>query len=252
MQSLSPPSSSSRRSNAAPPAPHRVSDRPRRPLFSLVPSSHSGASSAKPAKGAKGKGKDKKGKDGKKKGRGKGKDVTDPNKPKGPKGAYMCFVQVTRPKINAAHPDMKFADIAKTLGDQWKNMDVPTRQTYEKMAEADKERYQREIAAYVPMDAAGLEQLRKEKAAKKSAGGLQKPYKCSPALAEFVGEKTISRATLTSKMWAYFKEKNLMDPTNKRWVIADAALTKLLGVDRFQGFTVSKFLTPHLLPMDDA
>jgi hypothetical protein len=31
--SLSPPSSSSRRSNAAPPAPHRVSDRPRRPLF---------------------------------------------------------------------------------------------------------------------------------------------------------------------------------------------------------------------------
>ena len=62
--SLSPPSSSSsRRSNAAPPAPHRVSDRPRRPLFSLVPSSHSGASSAKPAKGAKGKGKDKKGKD---------------------------------------------------------------------------------------------------------------------------------------------------------------------------------------------
>ena len=47
-------------------------------------------------------------------------------------------------------------------------------------------------------------------------------------------------------------EKNLMDPTNKRWVIADAALTNLLGVDRFQGFTVSKFLTPHLLPMDDA
>ena len=191
-----------------------------------------------------------KGKDGKKKGRGKGKDVVDPNKPKGPKGAYMCFVQIARPKINAAHPDMKFADIAKMLGEQWKSMDPATRTGYEKMAEEDKARYQREIAAYVPMDAAGLEELRKEKAAKKSAGGLQKPYRCSPLLARFVGEPTVSRATLTSKMWAYFKSNNLMDPENKRWVIADDTLKELLGVDRFQGFTVSKYLSEHLLPME--
>ena len=191
-----------------------------------------------------------KGKDGKKKGRGKGKDVVDPNKPKGPKGAYMCFVQIARPKINAAHPDMKFADIAKMLGEQWKSMDPATRVGYEKMAEQDKERYQREIAAYVPMDAAGLEELRKEKAAKKSAGGLQKPYKCSPLLARFVGEATVSRATLTSKMWSYFKSNNLMDPENKRWVIADDTLKALLGVERFQGFTVSKYLSDHLLPME--
>eukprot|EP00228_Micromonas_bravo_P008745 CAMPEP_0203005812 /NCGR_PEP_ID=MMETSP1401-20130829/3282_1 /ASSEMBLY_ACC=CAM_ASM_000894 /TAXON_ID=38833 /ORGANISM="Micromonas pusilla, Strain CCAC1681" /LENGTH=285 /DNA_ID=CAMNT_0049747441 /DNA_START=45 /DNA_END=902 /DNA_ORIENTATION=+ len=191
-----------------------------------------------------------KGKDGKKKGRGKGKDVVDPNKPKGPKGAYMCFVQIARPKINAAHPDMKFADIAKMLGEQWKSMDPATRTGYEKMAEQDKERYQREIAAYVPMDAAGLEELRKEKAAKKSAGGLQKPYRCSPLLAQFVGEATVSRATLTSKMWSYFKSNNLMDPENKRWVIADDTLKALLGVERFQGFTVSKYLSDHLLPME--
>ena len=106
-----------------------------------------------------------------------------------------------------------------------------------------------EIAAYVPMDAAGLETLRKEKATKKSAGGLQKPYRCSPLLARFVGEPTVSRATLTSKMWAYFKSNNLMDPENKRWVIADDVLKELLGVERFQGFTVSKYLSDHLLPM---
>jgi|UniRef100_A0A6U2BA30 chromatin remodeling complex protein RSC6 len=203
--------------------------------------------------GAKGRKKaDKIGKDGKKKrGRGKGKDVTDPNKPKGPKGAYMCFVQIARPKINAANPDLKFAEIAKMLGEQWKNMDTTTRAGYEKMAEQDKERYQREIAAYVPMSEAGLEELRKQKAAKKSAGGLQKPYKCSAALTKFLGgDKTISRATLTSKMWSYFKEKNLMDPENKRWIIADKPLSDLLGIDRFQGFTVSKYLSPHLLPME--
>jgi|TARA_B110000967_G_scaffold175831_1_gene188882 hypothetical protein len=47
------------------------------------------------------------------------------------------------------------------------------------------------------MDAAGLEELRKEKAAKKSAGGLQKPYKCSALLADFVGEPSISRYSLS-------------------------------------------------------
>ena len=31
----------------------------------------------------------------------------------GPKGAYMCFVQVARPKINISQPELKFADIAK-------------------------------------------------------------------------------------------------------------------------------------------
>ena len=213
-------------------------------IFSFPSTGEAGAKGRKKA--------DKIGKDGKKKrGRGKGKDVTDPNKPKGPKGAYMCFVQIARPKINAANPDLKFAEIAKMLGEQWKNMDTTTRAGYEKMAEQDKERYQREIAAYVPMSEAGLEQLRKEKAAKKSAGGLQKPYKCSAALTKFLGgDKTISRATLTSKMWSYFKEKNLMDPENKRWIIADKPLSDLLGIDRFQGFTVSKYLSPHLLPME--
>ena len=39
----------------------------------------------------------------------------------------MCFVQVARPKINAQHPDMKFADIAKMLGEQWKSMSLETR-----------------------------------------------------------------------------------------------------------------------------
>jgi chromatin remodeling complex protein RSC6 len=57
-----------------------------------------------------------------------------------------------------------------------------------------------------------------EKAAKKSAGGLQKPYKCSAQLASFIGESQVSRASLTSKMWAYFKSNELMDPDNKRWV----------------------------------
>ena len=81
-------------------------------------------------------------------------------------------------------------------------------------------------------------------------GGCQLQMADEAALAQFVGEATVSRATLTSKMWSYFKSNNLMDPENKRWVIADDTLKALLGVDRFQGFTVSKYLSDHLLPME--
>ena len=48
---------------------------------------------------------------------------------------------------------------------------------------------------------------------------------------------------------AQSQSNNLMDPENKRWVIADDVLKELLGVERFQGFTVSKYLSDHLLPM---
>ena len=75
------------------------------------------------------------------------------------------------------------------------------------------------------MSQAGSEQLRKEKAAKKSAGGLQKPYKCSAVLTKFLGgDKTISR-DLTSKMWSYFKEKNLYGPREQALDHADKPLS---------------------------
>jgi hypothetical protein len=38
---------------------------------------------------------------------------------------------VARPKINISNPELKFAEIAKLLGEQWKSMDAVTRQTYE-------------------------------------------------------------------------------------------------------------------------
>ena len=54
----------------------------------------------------------------------------------------MCFVQVARPEINTEFPTMKFAEIAKTLGERWKGMAAELRGGYEKLAEQDKDRYQ--------------------------------------------------------------------------------------------------------------
>ena len=62
-------------------------------------------------------------------------------------------MQVARPKLKISQPELKkLVDIAKVLGEQWKQMDPADRALYEKMAEVDKASYQSEIAAYVPTD----------------------------------------------------------------------------------------------------
>jgi uncharacterized protein (DUF736 family) len=50
---------------------------------------------------------------------------------------YMMDASV-REAIRAAHPDWKFGEVSKQLGEQWKSMDAPTRQPYVDLAEADK------------------------------------------------------------------------------------------------------------------
>ena len=47
---------------------------------------------------------------------GKGKGVVDPDKPQGPRGAYMLFAQAARPKLIISQPELKFWEIAKAGG----------------------------------------------------------------------------------------------------------------------------------------
>lgn len=186
----------------------------------------------------------------KKAGRGKTKEVVDPTKPKGPKGAYLCFVGVRRPEIKRASPNISFPDIARQLGHEWKNMSEKERARYEQMAEQDKQRYANEMARYVPLSEEKMEELRAAQRERKAAGGLQIMHKCSDELAAFMGVKEINRRDLTTKIWKYFRDKNLMDPINKRFVVPDVKLAKLLGLspgERFQAFSVSRYLNKHLV-----
>ena len=141
---------------------------------------------------------DAKKKGGKKKGRGKTKEIVDPTRPKGPKGPYMCFVAVRRPEIKKQKPDLSFPDIARQLGAEWRSMSDPTRNKYDAMAVADKERYEREMAAHVPLNEEQMNELRQEQKKRKAAGGLLLMYECSPQLRRFLGGvKEINRKDLT-------------------------------------------------------
>ena len=190
----------------------------------------------------------------KKSGRGKTKEVQDPTKPKGPKGPYMCFVGVRRQQLKQEKPTLSFPDISRQLGVEWRIMNAETKDKYVKMSEKDKTRYTNELEKYVPLNDHEMEKLREKQRERKAAGGLQVMYKCSPELAAFFNDGTvqINRKELTSRIWAYFKEKVLMDASNRRYVFADAKLSAFLGMqvgDRFLAFTIQRFLKPHLHPL---
>ena len=56
----------------------------------------------------------------------------------------MFFVQDARPKMVTANPDLKFGEIGKRLGEQWKALSEKEKEPYQKKAAADKVRYEKE------------------------------------------------------------------------------------------------------------
>ncbi|XP_043244048.1 high mobility group protein DSP1-like [Amphibalanus amphitrite] len=82
-----------------------------------------------------------------KKGKGK-RRPKDPNAPKRALSAFFWFCNDERPALRAANPDSTVGDIAKSLGKKWAEVDESVKAKYEAMADKDKARYAREMAAY--------------------------------------------------------------------------------------------------------
>lgn len=70
-------------------------------------------------------------------------------KPKRGLSAYLVFSRATRDSIKREHPDLKFGDLAKVVAERWKDMSEEERAPYHAEADADKARYEREMAAYL-------------------------------------------------------------------------------------------------------
>ena len=82
--------------------------------------------------------------------------------------------------------------------------------------------------------------------------GFTKPTVISDELALFIGVEAgqeISRVEVCKRLYAYIKEKSLQDPTNGRFIVPDAALTKLLRIksaeQRLSYFNLQAFLGDH-------
>ncbi len=92
-------------------------------------------------------------------------------------------------------------------------------------------------------------------AKKKEKGGKEKKkrktsaqpiYKVSADLEKIVKVKEISRPEATQKIWEYIKSHNLQDPINKRRIIPDAALARIIGKEPIDMMKLSSFLSKHL------
>lgn len=82
--------------------------------------------------------------------------------------------------------------------------------------------------------------------AKKKESAFMKPVKPSEELAVIVGSKPIPRTEVTKKLWSYIKKKKLQSKEDKRKIIPDADLAKVLGKAPIDMFKMNAKISKHL------
>ena len=75
---------------------------------------------------------------------------------------------------------------------------------------------------------------------------LQQPLQPSAELAAVVGDGTMARGEVVSKVWEYSKANKLQIPDDGREILADDKLKKVFGKPRVTMFEMNKYLAQHL------
>lgn len=114
----------------------------------------------------------------------------DPNAPKKARSGYIFFCEENRDKAKVG--TSKPTEITTRLGEMWKALKDAEQEKYNKKAQADKERYAREMATYVPPP--HLEEAKRTRGAKKERTGPARPtsaylFFCQDARAKIKAEK---------------------------------------------------------------
>lgn len=78
----------------------------------------------------------------------------DPNAPKKSKNGYMFFCGENRERIKKDNKDIDGKEIVKKLSEEWNKMNDKQKAKYQKMADADRVRYEKEKTAYDQQKAA--------------------------------------------------------------------------------------------------
>ena len=73
----------------------------------------------------------------------------------------------------------------------------------------------------------------------------QPKYKLSKELADIVGADEMARTEVTKKLWDYIKANKLQDSKNKRLIVPDAKLAKVLGKNPVDMMKMTGLLSKH-------
>ena len=82
--------------------------------------------------------------------------------------------------------------------------------------------------------------------AEKKTNALQKPVDVSGDLEGIVGKGPMTRAQVTSKVWEYIKKHDLQKDTDKRVIVPDDKLAKVIGKDEMSMFKMTAAVSKHL------
>ena len=82
--------------------------------------------------------------------------------------------------------------------------------------------------------------------AKKKTSAFMKPVQPSEALAVIVGDKPIPRTQVTKKLWDYIKKNKLQCKEDRRKILPDAKLAKVLGASAIDMFKMNAKISKHL------
>ena len=74
----------------------------------------------------------------------------DPNKPKGPSGVWMQYLNAHRQEFRDSHPEAKMTAIVSMISVVYKALSDAEKQPFVELAAADKARYVKEMESYVP------------------------------------------------------------------------------------------------------
>lgn len=72
----------------------------------------------------------------------------DPDAPKRNLSPFFLFCNVERPNVKKVNPGFGVGEVAKALGEAWKNVSAADKVKYEKEAVKEKLRYEKEMEAY--------------------------------------------------------------------------------------------------------
>ena len=78
-------------------------------------------------------------------------------------------------------------------------------------------------------------------------GGLTKmSYSVSTELQAIIGTKKATRPQIVKKLWAYIKSRKCQDSKNKRMIVPDAKLSKVLGGRPLDMLKIAGHLNKHI------
>ncbi|KAF2752923.1 SWIB-domain-containing protein [Pseudovirgaria hyperparasitica] len=90
-----------------------------------------------------------------------------------------------------------------------------------------------------------------DKKSVKRTGGFHKPLNLSQPLSELLGETQLSSPQVVKQIWAYVRERELQDPSDKRQIRCDGRMHAVFKTKRVQMCTMNKILSRHVYAADE-